>query len=304
MLSVKELVKLLRMSVNVEIPVPQVDEEGNPVLDDEGNPVYVNITDSNYLSMTDDDLILYLKLGVTRFLPEAESLDDLPGGSEFPVVLLAKIELYSALAVQRAEKVDMGVDNNTYLKQSQKFDHYMKLIEDARDQYKHWLENEGEDLLGTNTVTTFDVLLSKRHYSQRNYEKQPAPKVKIKVYDVTADTVEFAWSVTGTSHFARFKVYFSKDTIIDQFSDGNTYADRIKLGAKCLVSTTDIRKTTHRVTGLLPDTDYHIAVVSLEKNSVYGYAEVIFTTAAEPEEEPDVDEGEFVPDPDEEGDDT
>lgn len=298
LLSTQDIIKLLRQSVNVQIPVQKVDEEGNPVFDDKGEPVYDGtVTDPNYLTITDDDLTLYIKLGVTRFLPDVQDLSDLPDGSEFAVTLLAKIELYLALAVMKSEKVDMGVDNNTYLKQSQKFDHYMKLVDDANKRYKDWLENEGAEIGGVGVVNTYNVLLSNRHYSNRNYELQPTPKVKVKVNNATTDSVEFSWGVTNISHFGRFKVYFSRDIIFDRFADGEGYEAHISPSAQCLVSTTDIRKTAHRVTGLSPDTDYHIAVVEIERNRVFGYSEVLFTTLKELEEEPDVNSGEFKPGP-------
>ena len=299
MLSPQDLVTLLRRGVNVQIPVQKVDEEGNPVFDEKGEPVYDGtVTDPNYLTMTDDDLTLFIKLGVTRFLPDVQDLNDLPDGSEYAVVLLAKIELYLKLAVARAEKVDMGVDNNTYLKQSQKFEHYMKLVDEANGRYKDWLANEGAELSGIGIVNTYNVLLSNRHYSNRNCELQPAPKVKVKVNRVDLDSVEFSWGVSNFSHFGRFKVYFSRETIIDPFADGSTYDSLISPDAQCVVSTTDIRKVAHRVMGLTPDTDYHIAVVEIERNRVFGYSEVLFTTLKELEEEPDIDEGEFK-DPDE-----
>ena len=282
LLSTKELIHLLRTSVNVQVP------------SDEGSDTTI---DPNYLALTDEDLLLYMKLGVTRAFPEVQEpdLSDLPDGSQFAVVLLAKIELYTALAVMKGDKVDMGVDNNTYLKQSQKFDHYMKLAADAREQYDDWMENEGEELLGIGVVNTYNVLLDKRHYSPRNRELQKAPKVKVKVNNVTADTVEFSWSVTGIEHFARYKVYVSDSLIIDLFADGANYENKISKDAKCVKTTSNLRDNTHRITGLSPATDYHIAVVSVERNAVFGCSEVLFTTLEEPEDEEDSSTEEYTP---------
>ena len=118
LLTVEELVKILRSSVNVQVPIEEGSEE--------------TINDPAYLSMTDDDITLFIKLGVSRAYPNVTDLSELPSGSEYPVTLLAKIELYLKLAVIKADKVDMGADNNNYLKQSQRFAHYMKLVEEAR----------------------------------------------------------------------------------------------------------------------------------------------------------------------------
>ena len=53
LLTVEELVKLLRSSVNVQ------SEE-------------TEVTDPAYLTMTDDDIELYIKLGVSRAYPDID----------------------------------------------------------------------------------------------------------------------------------------------------------------------------------------------------------------------------------------
>ena len=257
LLTVEELVKLLRSSVNVQ------SEE-------------TEVVDSAYLEMTDDDIELFIKLGVSRAYPSVSDLADLPSGSEYPIILLSKIELYTKLAVLKADKVDMGADNNNYLKQSQRFDHYMKLIAEARQQYDDWLENEGVN--GGAGVCSYDVLLSNRHYTQRNFQKQVTPKVSLKIDQVTSDSVDFHWGVTNTSHFGRFKVYISKNPIVDMFKEGATYDKKTDGEAKLLVSTSNIRNVYHRVSNLESGTTYYVAVISIERNQVFGYSEMSFNT--------------------------
>ena len=257
LLTVEELVELLRSSVNVQ------SEE-------------TEVIDPAYLTLTDDDIELFIKLGVSRAYPNVTDLADLPSGSEYPIVLLAKIELYLKLAVTKADKVDMGADNNNYLKQSQRFSHYMKLVEEARTQYNDWLENEG--INGGQGVTSYDVLLSNRHYTQRNFEKQVTPKVSLKIDQVTSDSVDFHWGVSNTSHFGRFKVYISKSPIVDMYKDGATYDKKIDSEAKLMVSTQNIRNTFHKVSNLESATTYYVAVISIERNQVFGYSETSFNT--------------------------
>lgn len=266
LLTVKELVKILRSSVNVQ------SEE-------------IEVIDPAYLTMTDDDMELFIKLGVSRAYPDVTDLADLPNGSEYPVVLLAKIELYLKLAVLKADKVDMGADNNNYLKQGQRFDHYMKLVASTQEQYEIWLDNEGQGEVGS-----YDVLLSKRHYTQRNFEKQVTPKVTLKIDQVTNNSVDFHWGVTNTSHFGRFKVYISNNSIVDMYKDGATYDKKIDDGAKLLVSTQNIRNTYHKVNNLESGTVYYIAVISIERNQVFGYSETSFTTLDELLDEDEVSE--------------
>lgn len=257
LLTVKELIKLLRSSVNVQ------SEE-------------TEVIDPAYLNMTDDDIQLFIKLGVSRAYPDVTDLEDLPSGSDYPIVLLAKIELYTKLAVLKADKVDMGADNNNYLKQDQRFKHYMALVEEAREQYNDWLDNEGVN--GGAGVCSYDVLLSNRHYTQRNFEKQVTPKVSLKIDYVTSDSVDFHWGVSNTSHFGRFKVYISNKPIVDMFKDGATYDKKIDGEAKLIVSTQNIRNTYHRVSNLESGTTYYIAVFSIERNQVFGYSEISFNT--------------------------
>ena len=257
LLTVKDLIQLLRSSVNVQ------SEESE-------------VIDPAYLTMTDDDIELYIKLGVSRAYPNVTDLSDLPSGAEYPIILLSKIELYLKLAVLKADKVDMGADNNNYLKQDQRFKHYMSLVEEARIEYDSWLENEGVN--GGQGVCSYDVLLSNRHYTQRNFEKQITPKVQLKIDQVTSEGVYFHWGVTNTSHFGRFKVYISTNPIVDMFKEGATYDKKIDSDAVLVLSTQNIRNTYHCVEDLEPDTTYHIAVFSIERNQVFGYSEMSFTT--------------------------
>lgn len=272
LLTVEELVKVLRSSVNVQIPVET--EEGE-----------ITVNDPAYLTMTDDDIQLFIKLGVSRAYPNVTDLSQLQSGSEYPITLLAKIELYLKLAVLKADKVDMGADNNNYLKQDQRFKHYMALVAEAREQYESWLDNEGQG-----EVSSYDVLLSNRHYTQRNFEKQAIPKVSLKIDQVTSDSVDFQWGVTNTSHFGRFKVYLSKNPIVDMYQEGATYDKKIVGDVKLLLSTLNIRNTNHRVNGLEPDTTYYVAVISIERNQVFGYSEMSFTTLPMLEDEEEVSE--------------
>lgn len=266
LLTIDEMVALLRSSVNI-----QTGSE--------------SVIDPSYLSMTDDDIKLFIKLGITRAYPDVDNLLDLPDGSEYAIVLLAKMELYLKLAVVRADKVDIGADNNNYIKQSQRFDHYMKLAEDAKNAYNDWIENEGGG--DSNRVSTYDVLLSNRHYTRRNYEKQSTPKVRVMIDSVTSDSVEFSWKVSNTSHFGRYKVYINTSPIVDIFNDGAMYYSKIIEGATLIKNTSNIRDCHHKVSGLSADTPYYIAVFSIERNQVFGYKEVSFTTLEELADEED-----------------
>lgn len=105
---------------------------------------------------------------------------------------------------------------------------------------------------------------------------------------MTNEDVSFHWKVSNTSHFGRFKVYISTSPIIDMYREGVTYDKKISEGAKLVLSTLNIRNTYHKVSKLESDTTYYVAVLSIERNQVFGYSEVSFTTLPILEEEDEV----------------
>ena len=267
LLSISDMISIIRNSVNI-----YTDEDG--------------VTDSMYLTMSDEDITLYIKLGASRAYPDVEDLSDLPDGSEYAVVTLAKIELYLALATRRADKVDLGADNNNYIKLDQRFKHYMDLANALKDEYEQYLNNEGD---GLGTINSFDVLLNSRHYTLRNYEKQRVPKVSLKIDSFSDTDVEFHWTLKNYSYFGRYKVYINENSpVVDKFLNGARYIDKIAEGAKLIINTTNIRNVSHRLSGLKADTLYYIAVFEVERNQVFGYSEVSFTTLSAFEDEDEV----------------
>ena len=124
-MTVPQIIQFLRLNVNVQNP------DGS-----EG-------VDSAYLSMTDEDILLYLNVVLTRDFADIPSLEYLPAQNVYPLVLLAKKELYYALAVASANEYDLGADNNNYLKRDQRFQHYMALVKQADQEYQDYLDNGG-----------------------------------------------------------------------------------------------------------------------------------------------------------------
>lgn len=262
LLTVKELISLLREAVNISNEESQLE-------------------DSGFLNMTDDDLAMFLKLGTSKVFPNVEDLNDLPQGSSYPVILSAKKELYLKLAVTKANLIDLTADNNNQLKQSQRFSHYMKLAENAETEFQNWIANGGsiaDSETGVQGINTYTVLLSKNHYSRLNYEKGRTPSVKIKVHDILIDSVLFSWTSTNHDHFGRYVVYISEFPIVDMFRDGSKFTNKVDERAIKILSTRDFKNNKKRVEGLKPDTDYYIAVFSLERNQLFGFKETLIHT--------------------------
>ena len=267
-LTSKELISLLRDAVNIANSDAEVEDE-------------------TVVKMSDETLMLYINLGLSQAYPSAESLDDAPDGSSAAIVMVAKKELYLKLAVLDAPLYDLTADNNNQLHRSQRFDHYMKLAEAAQKDYEDWLENGDttDPVTGISGVSSYNSYVYRRHFSQRNYQTAPRPKVRVKIRETTTESIAFEWSSVLNDRFACYYVYVSKGAVVNPYADGATVKDHLNDGAVLVKSTSDFRDTGHTITGLLPDTEYHIAVFSVERNGLWGFKEVAVTTLAEPESE-------------------
>ena len=250
-MTVDQMVSYLRLNVSIQDP------DGT-------------VQDSAYLSMTDEDIVLIMNIVLTRNFSDVPSLDYLPTEYVYPVILLSKKELFHALAVKEAPLYDLGADNNNYLKRSQRFEHYMKLIAQVDKEYEDYLENGGA---GANTLTSFDVLLSDRYATKRNYEKGAIPAPILYVVGVSETFVELQWKVK-LSRFQNYKVYISEAPIVDSF-DVNSV---ISKSAKEVAVIRNVHQTSCRIEGLLPNTDYYVAVMATEKSSLTGIAQESFKT--------------------------
>lgn len=245
-----ELVKYLRLNINIQ---------------------NADVTDTAYLRMTDEDIELYLNVVLTRDFPQVPSLDLIPNEDIYPVVLLAKKELYYTLASMDAPLIDLTADNNNQIKRSQRFEHYMKLIAAVDEEYNQYNEDGGA---GTrNTLTSYDVLISDRYATRRNYEKGLVPTLSLRVEEVTDTTISLVWSVK-LSRFQKYEVYISTEQIYDEFAITGQISPNAKLLAKIL----NVHQNKCRIEGLLPDTVYHIMVSVTDKSSLAGRTEIIVST--------------------------
>lgn len=267
-MTVEQMIQFLRLSVFVQ------DKDS------------VTVQDTEYLSMTDEDLLLFLNLAMSRNFSEYPSLQALPSDSYYPVVLLAKKELYYALAVKEAPLYDIGADNNNYLKRSQRFDHYMKLIAQVNDEYQDWLEDDGGGGTG-GVVQSYNITLSDRYGTRYNFENAAVPSVILYIGDVTDNSVEFWWSVKNISRFYRYKVYVSKEPIVDLYN----LKAHIAEGAKLIAEIKDIHQLRCRVTGLDPKSTYYIAVQAVNMATLSGYAQAQIETGPFETEEGGEDSG-------------
>ena len=254
-MTVEQMVQFLRTSVYIQ---------------DKDTVVTV---DPAYLCMTDEEIISYLDVVKMRNYPDVPTLALMPDESIYGLIILAKKELYCTLAVKEAPLVDLGADNNNYLKRSQRFDHYMKLAEDAAKEYDDWLENGGEEgALGT--VTTYHVTISDRYNTRYNFENGAVPKVTLYPLGIESSYVEIMWKVKNLSRFGKYKVYVANEQIVDLYNPTSHIAE----SAQCVQEINDIHQTMLRIKDLQPDTEYHIAVEVIDMAGHKGYSEIVVST--------------------------
>lgn len=263
--STETLVKYLRDSVLVQAPSTADD------------PVW--------LSMSDEDLAIVLEVAKHRDFPN-EIMASLSNGVVYPLMLVAKKELYYRLAVKSAPLYDLKGDDAGELKRDQRFKHFMALIQQTEKELENYMENGyfGDDGIGDldedgkstrNSVYVREALVSSRYYTRRNYGLLQAPSVGVYVDSLDQTRVQFHWNVSGIYTFLKYNVYISlKDTIYDE------YNHRIDPEAQLLFTTTDQRKRSCEKTELSPNTRYHILVEVCESNGIKGYGGLVFETPA------------------------
>ena len=258
-MTTQDLIKYLRLNVSVVDP-------------DSGE------SDKLYLKLTDDDLRLYLDMARTRAFYD-ESLDDFPEEFIYPLMLLAKKELYMALAIKHANYVEIGADDNNYLKKSQWFDHYMKLVENVDDDYQSYLDQGGA---GSDTLSSANVYLANRYYTEYNYEKANLPYIKLKLDRVTENTIEVSWR-HQCDRYLSVGVYISKHPIADTYKLSGSQISEI---SKQVATVKDPHVTKCRISGCETGVDYYVLATITDWTGRSVYNELKVTTISnEPTED-------------------
>lgn len=225
-----------------------------------------NITpqDPEFLSMTDEDLKEVLEFSLYKINPNA-SLENLSKGDIYPLILVAKKELYSRLAVKNAPLVTIGF-GETALKYDLRFEHYLKLIKQVDEEYNKYLQQNIY-------AESAEVLLDSRYYSKRYYDLSNPPIIELFVDSVYSDKVELSWGVSGVDKFYNYLIYIDTNPILDKYSE-----EKISSTAQLVKTIYDVHETFYRIEGLQPNTKYYVLVVVQNKNGLKGYSEVSFTT--------------------------
>jgi hypothetical protein len=89
----------------------------------------------------------------------------------------------------------------------------------------------------------------------------------------TTNSVDVYWE-PEVSQFLCYKVYVSTSPIVDQYAKGI-----VNPSARLVATILDVHNTKCRIDGLLPNTQYYIAVSVQDKTTLTGYKEINMTTA-------------------------
>ena len=186
-----ELVKFLRGSLSIST----VTESGDTLFD------------SEYLKMTDSDIEIFLRIGMSRVLGMCD-LDRLGEDKIYPVILIAKKELYHALAVNSAPLYDLSADGGGSLSKDQRFQHYMSLISEVEEEYNNYVNNSGE-------VTSSEVYIASRNGTRRNLEVSAPPFVVLQIDSVSSTQVELSWE---SKNACSVDLFISEEPFVDVYS--------------------------------------------------------------------------------------
>lgn len=230
--TVEELVTYLRSAVEVQA-------EGT------------DVEDTGYLAMSDEDLVLFLRTALSKDFSQY-SLTKVPEDSVYPVLLLARRELYFKLATIAAPLYNLSADGAS-LSQTQRFEHYMELIKQLDSEYQDYEENGGSN----GTVSTYDVSIANRYATRYNSVTVPPPAISFYVDNVGDTFVELSWvSNYHKSQFKKYSVYISsKEEVFDE------YENKLSDTAVLAFTEKNIWHKKCRITGLDPDTVYYAGVV-------------------------------------------
>lgn len=234
--------------------------------------------DSLYLKLSDEDLILYLNVARTRLFPN-ESLDDFPEAYVYPLMIVAKKELYLALALRHARQYDIGADDNNYLKRSQWYKHYMQLAENMDDDLQAYLDNGGA---GGFLITSANTYLAQRYRSSYNYEKANLPYIKAKLDKVSENVIEVSWQYK-IDRFDCVRVYVSNTPVADTYELSQSQISEL---SQQVALVKDPHLYRCRISGCSPETQYYVCVTITDWTGRTVFDELAVTTATAEEATP------------------
>lgn len=219
---------------------------------------------------TDDELLDILGLVTPVHNPEY-TLETLPENEKYFAMLLARKEIYFRLATASAPFYPIKAEG-AELRKDVRFSHYMTLVNQVNTEY----DIAWEQFDTNRTIEYGDVLLLSKHFTSGNYEKATKPTVALTINNVGHETVEISWTkfLVPSGMFSSYDIYVSTLPIYDE------YMEELSDRATKVISLTDIHRLKYRISNLLPNHNYYVAVVSLDMNGLKGISEKTVSTLA------------------------
>lgn len=225
-------------------------------------------------NLTNEDIEGILDVVMTRDYYKYSDISNVPKSSHYPLALLCKKDIFYLLAISYASDYDLSADDAGSLKKSQRFEHYMKLIEQVDKEYNDFINSGGGDDIfgGRNTLTSFDARLANRYYTQYNYDSGKTPDIILNVEDVTSDSIAFSWD-SNVEQFSSYDVRIGKSSIYDYYLPTKALKGDISN-----LTFYDVHQKRHRFSELEADTKYYITVTVNERSGLHGTIQYEVTT--------------------------
>lgn len=232
------------------------------------------VEDSNYLLLKDEDIEVIIRIAYSRLKPYKHLLNE-EEDSIYPVILQAKREIFTRLALKCANEFDLKGTSGTLFK-DQKFKHYMSLVDNISVEWDNYIKEQeaNADVSNTdsfNSLAQGDIFLTGKYFTKRNKDFANKPVISLKVDNVYDTYVELSWKLKRINRFSMYNIYINNtNNIIDNYT--------MEIKGQNVFSTNDIHRDKFRLKDLTPNTLYHIAIIVQEQNGLYGYDELTFVT--------------------------
>lgn len=247
-----------------------------------------DVEDEGLLAMSDEDLLKHIQVAAARDYSEYP-VNKLPPNAVYPVLMIARRDLYWTLATIAAPLYRLGADG-AYLNEEQRFEHYLELIKQLDKEYEDYLSNGGgsssdnrDDEVTMGTLSSVNVQIANRYSTRYNLRTAAPPAVLLYIDSVGADYVELSWKPKrAITDFRDFRIYLcTTGEVFDLYQVKD--ADKIAKDAECVKVIKNIWQKKCRIEGLEDGKTYSVGIVVTANGGKHGYDSENFT-AGEQEE--------------------
>lgn len=234
------------------------------------------VEDSVFLALTDEELTQMLEVANSKVktslfhLTEQEDI-------LYALVLLAKQDVYSRLALKYAIQYDIGGEDGRVSK-SQRFEHFSKLMELAKDEWRDYVQEQQAQVDVSNSssysnLANGQMFIDRHYFSPRNVMYHNKPVVVGNTDNFSTTTIDVSWKIKKINHFKETTVYIGESPVYDKYE--NTVTGEV------VFNTQDLHRNCCRIKNLKPNTTYYIAFVVSELNGLKGIYELVVTTESD-----------------------